>query len=50
MLIFVKGSENMLKKEEVINVLEDIDRCLYDDDWKRLTLSSIKQYKKRNNG
>lgn len=38
----------MIEKEELINILEDIDRCLYDKDWKRLTLSSIKLYKKRN--
>lgn len=40
----------MLEKEEVINILEDIDKCLYDDNWKGITLSSVKQYKKRNNG
>ena len=38
----------MIEKDEVVNILEDIDRCLYDKDWKRLILSSIKQYKKRN--
>ena len=38
----------MIEKEELINILEDIDRCLYDKDWKRLTLSSTKLYKKRN--
>ena len=40
----------MIEKEEAIIILEDIDKCLYDEDWKRLTLSSIKQYKKRNYG
>lgn len=38
----------MIEKNEVINILEDIDKCMYNEDWKRLTLSSIKQYKKRN--
>lgn len=40
----------MIEKEEVINILEDIDRCLNEKNWKELTLSSIKQYRKRNYG
>ena len=34
----------MIEKEVAINILEDIERCLYDEDWKHKTLSSVEQY------
>ena len=34
----------MIEKETAINILEDIERCLYDDEWKHKTLSSVEQY------
>ena len=34
----------MIEKEVAINILEDIERCLYDDEWKHKTLSSVEQY------
>ena len=34
----------MIEKDVAINILEDIERCLYDEDWKHKTLSSVDQY------
>lgn len=34
----------MIEKEVAINILEDIEQCLYDDEWKHKTLSSVNQY------
>lgn len=36
----------MIEKNVAINMLEDIEQCLYSDDWKHRTLSTVKQYKK----
>ena len=36
----------MIEKSTAINILEDIEQCLYSDDWKHKTLSSVEQYKK----
>ena len=35
-----------MNKNEAINILEDIQSCLKQDDWKCKTLSTISQYKK----
>lgn len=35
-----------MNKNEAINILEDIQSCLNQDDWKCKTLSTISQYKK----
>ena len=35
-----------MKKEVAIRILEDIQSCLNQDDWKCKTLSTISQYKK----
>ena len=34
-----------MNKNEAINILEDIQSCLNQDDWKCKTLSTIRQYK-----
>ena len=34
----------MIEKDVAINILEDIERCLYDENWKYKTLSSVDQY------
>lgn len=36
----------MIEKNVAINMLEDIEQCLYSDNWKNRTLSTVKQYKK----
>lgn len=36
----------MIEKSVVINILEDIQQCLYDKNWKGKTLSTVKQYEK----
>lgn len=35
-----------MEKEVAIQILEDIKECLYSENWKPKTLSTIKQYKK----
>lgn len=34
----------MIEKEVAINILEDIEQCLFDENWKHKTLSSVEQY------
>ena len=36
----------MIEKDVAINVLEDINRCLYEEDCKEKTLSTTKQYQR----
>ncbi len=36
----------MIEKEIAKNILEDINRCLYADNWKQKTLSTTKQYQR----
>ena len=36
----------MIEKETALNMLEDIKLCLYDENWKGKTLSTVKQYKR----
>ncbi len=36
----------MIEKDVAINMLEDINRCLYEEDWKQKTLSTTKQYQR----
>lgn len=35
-----------MEKEVAVQILEDVKECLYYNDWKTRTLSTIKQYKK----
>lgn len=41
-----KGDKFMIEKETAINILEDVERSLYSENWKYNTLSTISQYKK----
>lgn len=34
-----------MEKKVAINILNDIERCLYDENWKDKTLSTVRQYK-----
>lgn len=36
----------MIEKDVAINILEDLEQCLYSEDWKHKTLSTVEQYKK----
>lgn len=36
----------MIEKLVVINILKDIEQCLYSQNWQSKTLSTVKQYKK----
>lgn len=36
----------MIEKEAALNMLNDLERCLNDENGKNLTLSGIKQYRK----
>lgn len=36
----------MIENSVVINILEDIQQCLYAENWKNKTLSTLSQYKK----
>lgn len=35
----------MIDTKTAINILEDIEQCLYSDNWKGKTLSTVRQYK-----
>ena len=36
----------LVEKSIVVNILEDIEQCLYSQNWQSKTLSTVEQYKK----